>query len=170
MTDHEKPLTSAEEALLDYSLGLSSALSDVDANDAAQMRELVVEARRACEASASPVASDRIVQLQAAARAAADPAPPSFWQLLRGELHANIWVRLVAASLVIHLAALPVLAWLHFSPPERPPLWIHFEEPPPVLTSEPQPELLAPIDLEGLLQSSDPTELTGSAPTLVPDK
>ena len=160
MTQREEPLTPQEEALLAYSLGLSEELPG-DApttSEAAALRELVSEARGSARREAPRTAAVEAIQA-AARRAAGETSTPSIWTQLEGGLKRSLLLRLVAASLVIHLAALPVLAWLHFSQPERPPLWIHFEEPPPVLTSEPQPELLEPIELPEVLELADPTEL-----------
>jgi hypothetical protein len=158
MTDQDHPLTPAEEALLDYSLGRAGQVPAPDGLEAERLRELVETARLAASTTQPAPAPELVAELQAAARAAASPEALGFWRLLEGGLRTNVWVRLVAASLVIHLAALPVLAWLHFSQPERPALWIHFEEPPPVLTSEPQPELLEAVEQPEL---ADPTDLDG---------
>lgn len=143
MSDRDLPLTPEQERQLDSGLGLTD--QELDAN-ALAIREVV----RRVRAAEQPKAVDpkRISAVVAAARAASQ-APeievPSLWTVLQGRLQNSVLMRVVAASLVVHLAALPVLAWLHFVTPKREPFFIHFEPPPPVLTSEPQPEMLEPI-------------------------
>lgn len=165
MTDRDPILSAAEQRLLDFGLGLKDELpAGPETQEASDLRELVARVRASAESVQAPAASERVAILVGAARELADrPAlpTPSFWQLLEGGLRTSLLLRVVAASLVVHLCALPVLAWLHFSTPERGALWIHFEEPPPVLTSEPQPELLEPVvlpEVPGLHETSHPVD------------
>ena len=110
MTDRHPSLSPAEEALLDFSLGLASELAPgVDPTEAARWRSLVQEVRVTSEV---PIDPRRVASLIAAARLTAEPPTPSFWQVLEGGLRTSLLLRVVAASLVVHLCALPVLAWL----------------------------------------------------------
>lgn len=152
MTDRDPALTPEEEALLDFSLGLR-APEESPGTEAHELRGLVEATRRACrqaDGAAEEAVSgrdERVLAVQAAAQAEGEP---SFWRLLEGGLRTNMWLRLVAASLVVHLAALPVLAWFSFTERERPPLFINFEKPEPVLVDDPAPELLEPLSAEEL--------------------
>ncbi|MDF1797890.1 MAG: hypothetical protein P1V81_01835 [Planctomycetota bacterium] len=141
------PLGQAEERALDFSLGrIEPDAALVETAEAQALRRLVETVRSQVSLDAAAPSAASIDELRSAARSAAGPGlPGSFWRHLQGGLRTSPWIRLAAASLVIHMAALPVLAWLHFkAPPERA-LFIRFEEPAEALTSEPTPELLEPL-------------------------
>lgn len=156
MNHDELPLTDAEETQLAFSLGLcdEAALEGTSSKEAQELRKLVLKVQNQAALEHSAPDPAQVKQLQAATRQAARPL--GLWSQVEGSLRRSPWLRLVAASLVVHLAALPVLAWLHFAQPERPAIWIHFEEPAPALTSDPQPELLEPIELPDLLELIQP--------------
>jgi len=147
MTERDLPLTPAEEALLDFSLGHTDQCAE-NSLEATSMRELVSQARLDARSAADVPSNALIESVREAARESVPQ--PSFWRLLEGGLRTNMLVRIVAASLVIHLAALPVLAWLQFSQKERGPIYIQFEKPEPVLVDQPAPELLEPVNIDEL--------------------
>lgn len=148
----DRPLEPREDRLLDASLGrrpVDGLEPDLRA-EAEALGDLVRAAREGLAAPApDPV---RVADLRDAARdvavAARSPlVTGGFWRHLQGGLRRSPLIRVAAASLLVHLAALPVLAWIHFSAAPEPGLRIRFEQPTEPLTAEPEPELLAPVEL-----------------------
>lgn len=136
------PLGQSEERALDFSLGrLETEAPDAEAQ---ALRRLVETARTELAQDGAPANAVAVAELRAAARSAA-ASEASFWRHLQGGLRHSPLIRIAAASLIIHMAALPVLAWLHFSAPQERAIFIRFEEPAEALTSEPTPELLEPL-------------------------
>ena len=146
--NQDRPLAPDEERLLDAALGLSP-LGDQGALEARELVDLVARTRAGL--TGAPVDPARVAALVSAARGEADrtrrSAGGSFWRHLRGGLRHDRLVQVAAASLLVHLAALPVLAWMHFSAPPERSLNIRFEQPSQPLTAEPEPELLEPVEL-----------------------
>jgi hypothetical protein len=142
---NDAPLSPEQERLLDAALGFVRAQSDEEA----ALKTLVETVRRVEEGAVSApkptsiqavlAAVDRRVDAQLAAQRM------STWQLFRNGLRHSALLRVAAASLLVHLAALPVLAWLHYSTAARPALNIYFERNLPLPIAEEQAEILAPL-------------------------
>jgi hypothetical protein len=153
-------LTAEEERMLDLALG-RGALPDAGSEcgaEAASLR-LFVAQTRAELGQLDVVVPARLSIAQAALSDAcednlvASTSPGLFGDFALGfdffkkRLKRNAALRIAAASLLIHLTALPVLAWFAFVKPEPSFINIHIEKPPVVLTEEPDAEVLEPLNL-----------------------
>lgn len=145
-------LTKEEERLLDLALGKGSLpLGDTELGaSAAELRSFIAETR-------SQLGEFDVLSNQALSRATEQVSmacqdkvtQPGILggivlrlDFFRARLKSNAALRIAAASLLVHLTALPVLAWLTFSEPE--PRFFNFriEEPPASLTEDPGVEEL----------------------------
>ena len=140
----EAPLSPAQERQLAAALGELPAADE----EARALRALVVEARAATSSEGVPVAAHRVAALQEAAADAAFERTArerrSTWSLLRTGLHHSALLRVAAASLLVHLCALPVLAYLHFTAVAKPALYIDIERDRPLPVAEEVTEQLPP--------------------------
>lgn len=154
----DAPLSPAEEHLLEVALGRRPAAPTESAEGAA-LRELVAELRRV--ESARTASEPHPARVAAVLGAVADRVAGqrrSSWSLLKSGLRHSALLRVAAASLLIHLAALPVLAWLHYANQPSRALYIEFEKDLPMPVSDELPEVLqpmelAPLDFEDVLQA-----------------
>ena len=145
-------LTQEQERLLDLALGKGSLPSDDSEVGAAavELRNFVAETRG--KLAEFDVLSEQALQDagERISMACHDQvAQPGLmggivlrFDFFRACLKRNAALRIAAASLLLHLTALPVLAWLTFSDPEPRFLNIRIEDPPVVLTEDPGVEQL----------------------------
>lgn len=149
----DPPLSPEEARQLDAALGYVRAESDEEAalealvQTVRRVEDTAVTTPRPASIQAVLDAVDRRVDAQLAAERL------STWQLFRNGLRHSALLRVAAASLLVHLAALPVLAWLHYSTPVRPALNIYFERNLPLPIAEEIPEVLSPLELPPALPS-----------------
>jgi hypothetical protein len=164
-------LSAQEERLLDLALG-REAHSKVDlahsseAAEAAELRAFLLQTRTSLSEfdamDPARLSAAREALQQACTERAATPARSSQVHSLaeaysgfKARLKENLALRIAAASLLLHLTALPVLAWFVFVTPERAPLNLHWEPPVEVLTEEPGEEVLRDIPMEELVESEE---------------
>jgi hypothetical protein len=148
-------LSAEQERLLDLAIGRGTLpnVSDGLGGEAAALREFVQQTR----ASLSVLDTMDAARLELAKaelaeaceeRIAASGHPGIFgdfvlgFEFFKARLKRNAALRMAAASLLVHLTALPVLAWFAFAKPEPGYITIRFEEAPVVLTEEPGDEIL----------------------------
>lgn len=140
----DRPLTAEQERLLAAALGEVPATDD----EARGMHALVLEVRAATTTEGTAVDPHRVATLAAAAADAALERTArerrSTWSLLRSGLDHSALLRVAAASLLIHLCALPVLAYLHFTAVAKPALYIDIERDRPLPIAVEEAELLPP--------------------------
>lgn len=140
---NDTPLSAQDERLLDAALGHAPA-----EGEGAEWAAFVTELRRDALAEVAPPSAARAAAVIDRVEEHVAQERRSTWRLLRSGLRHNALLRVAAASLVVHLAALPVLAWLHFSAVERPDVYVEFEEHLPMPVAEELPEVLAPVAVE----------------------
>ncbi|MFT4710261.1 MAG: hypothetical protein ACI9D0_000106 [Bacteroidia bacterium] len=145
-------LTQEQERLLDLALGKGSLpTSDSELGAAAvELRSFVAETRS--KLGEFDVLTEQSLQEAAeqVSMACHDKvAQPGLLggivlrlEFFRACLKNNVALRIAAASLLVHLTALPVLAWLAFAKPEPRFLNVRIEEPRAVLTEDPGVEEL----------------------------